>query len=90
MNQPVFVLATGYPRWCRLRVIGTTRHVTACLAAIDATESLLLTATVPPGDLLCSACAADLAVRRQRAATRDLGPSVLDLGTTADLRIDED
>lgn len=89
MTEPVFVLVVGYPRWCRLLTIGVSRHVTACRATIDATESVTLTATVPPGDLLCSACGADLEVRRQRATTRDLGPAVIELGTAADLRIDE-
>lgn len=89
MTAPVFVQPVGYPRWCRLLTIGVVRHVTACLASIPADELVLLTATEPPGDLLCSACGADLAVRRQRARTRDLGPAVVELGTAADLRIDE-
>lgn len=68
--NPVFISVRGYPNACRLKTIGTERHVTACLASIPADEPVLITAAEPAD--LCSACREDLRVRRGRG--EDLGP----------------
>lgn len=89
MTAPIFCQPPGHPRWCRLLTIGVVRHVTACRAPISADEPLLLTATEPPLDLLCSACGADLAARRQRTPTRDLGPAACELGIAAEIDVEQ-
>lgn len=86
MTAPVFVRPVGYPNWCRLLTVGVASHVTACLARIDATERLYLTATEPPLELLCGACGPDLEVRQQRGDA-ELGPSVGVLGNRAEIEV---
>jgi hypothetical protein len=89
VTSPVFIRPVTYPRFCRLLVVGVTRHVTACRGSLDVDEPLLLTATEPPPELLCSACGADLSARRQRTPTRDLGPAVLELGVQAEVEVEQ-
>lgn len=85
----VFIQATVYSRFCRLLTVGSVSHITACLGRIDATTSVVITATTPPPELFCSACRADLEVRRSRAATVGLRPSVRELGATAEVEVEE-
>lgn len=84
----VFIRPVGSVRFCRLLTIGTVSHITACLARIDATEHVELTSAEPPPELLCIACGADLAARRQRADTRDLRPYAVEVGCVAEMEVE--
>lgn len=92
MTAPIFLrperAGAPYPRYCRVRTVGTASHVMACGARIDATWPITITATEPPTDLLCTACRLDLAAKRSRAVTIDLRPSVREIGVGADLEVD--
>ncbi len=93
MTRPVFIAPVGYPdpdrpRFCRWLTIGTTRHVTACLASIAADEPILVNAQRPADDELCSACREDLRVRE--AGGDDLAPYAGELGVRADVAVEPD
>lgn len=80
----VFIRSPGYPRCCRLLTIGTSRHVTACRASIDADDPVILTARLPAD--LCSACREDLRIRSARA--EDLTPWRGEIGVRAELTVE--
>lgn len=87
MTRPVFIAPLGYPlgglpRFCRLLTIGSSRHVTACLASIPADEPVLVTAQRPANGEMCSACREDLRVREARGD--DLTPYAGEIGVRAE------
>jgi hypothetical protein len=70
----VWVRVDGYPRWCRLAVIGDEGHATGCLARISAAAQLDLTTRTPDQREVCGACWRDLAVRpAPRLSADELG-----------------
>lgn len=84
MTRPVFIAPSGYPRFCRWLTIGAERHITACLATISASESVIVTAQRPADAEICAACREDLRVREARGD--DMAPYVGEVGVRAGLR----
>lgn len=82
----VFIAPVGYGRFCRLLTVGTSRHITACLASIAADEPVLVTAARPSDAEMCSACREDLRIREARS--EDLTSWCGAIGQRAELTVE--